>query len=111
MLVDKPSPPQGPLKVLETSPTSIKVQWKVPKDDGGRPISHYALETREVGSDRWRRYSGHVTSVSLTPSTNIMFLRRNKDYYVRVMAVNSEGESEPLATDSPHTTKYPFGKS
>ena len=31
-VLDRPSPPQGPLKALETSPTAIAMQWKPPKE-------------------------------------------------------------------------------
>ena len=40
----------------------------------------------------------------------IQNLEQGQDYEFRVMAVNDQGESEPLVTDKAITAKHPFGK-
>lgn len=37
-------------------------------------------------------------------------LTEGKDYMFRVKAVNSEGESEPLETETPTKAKNPYGE-
>jgi hypothetical protein len=37
-------------------------------------------------------------------------LQPGQEYKFRVMAVNAEGESEPLEADKPIIAKNPFGK-
>ena len=42
-VVAPPSPPEGPLEPVETTPESIKLRWLPPKDDGGAPVSNYIV--------------------------------------------------------------------
>lgn len=44
LVVDKPSPPVGPLEVSEITPETCTLSWKPPLDDGGSPITNYILE-------------------------------------------------------------------
>lgn len=45
-----------------------------------------------------------------TPEAEVPGLVEGKDYMFRVRAVNSEGESEPLETDTATKAKNPYGK-
>lgn len=45
---------------------------------------------------------------SKTPEMDVTGLNEGKEYLFRVKAVNSEGESEPLETESPIVAKNPF---
>lgn len=45
-----------------------------------------------------------------TPEAEVPGLIEGKDYMFRVRAVNSEGESEPLETDTSTKAKNPYGK-
>jgi titin len=44
----KPSPPTGPITPLKCNKDSICVKWGPPKDDGGSPLTRYAVYYREV---------------------------------------------------------------
>lgn len=44
------------------------------------------------------------------PECDVTGLNEGKDYMFRVKAINPEGESEPLVTESATTAKNPFGK-
>lgn len=46
-----------------------------------------------------------------SPEAEVPGLIEGKDYMFRVRAVNSEGESEPLETDTATKAKNPYGKS
>lgn len=38
-VIDKPSPPEGPIEYPRTTKSSIQLQWKPPKDTGGTEIT------------------------------------------------------------------------
>lgn len=44
LLVDKPSPPQGPLDISDITPETCTLSWKAPFDDGGSPVTNYIVE-------------------------------------------------------------------
>ena len=46
---------------------------------------------------------------SKTPEADVSGLQEGKKYKFRVKAVNKEGESEPLETDTAILAKNPFG--
>ena len=105
---DKPDKPQGPLEATETTPNAITVQWKPPKDTGGLPLDHYVLEKRLKGSNKWTKCPGHIDPNETEATAKN--LDEGQEYDFRVMAVNKEGESEPLVTSAPIKAKYPFGE-
>jgi hypothetical protein len=84
-----------------------KLAWKPPKDDGGLPISGYAIEKMDVTTGRWVP-AGHVDPSKT--EHEITDLEPGKKYQFRVAAINEEGESEPLETDTAILAKNPFGK-
>lgn len=105
--VDKPSIPQGPLKVEEVRANHVKVKWDKPEDNGGTDITGYVLEKMDLETGRWIP-AGEVgpnektfTFSGLTPK---------KKYKFRVKAVNKEGESEPLEVEEAILAKNPYGK-
>jgi len=106
-IVDKPGSPQGPLEAVETTPSAIKLQWKPPKDDGGSRIERYVLEKKPKGSNKWTKCPGHIGPDETEATAKN--LEEGQEYDFRVVAVNQEGESEPLVTTEPIKAKYPFG--
>jgi len=109
LCADKPSAPQGPLEAVETTPNAIKLQWKPPKDDGGSKIDHYVLEKKPKGSNKWTKCPGHIDPDETEATAKN--LEEGQEYDFRVVAVNKEGESDPLVTTAPIKAKYPFGRS
>lgn len=105
IILDKPGKPEGPLDVYDVHKEGCRVKWNKPKDDGGLPITGYTIEKQEAGSGRWIP-AGFVDADKL--DHEITGLEPNKKYHFRVKAVNEEGESEPLETDSAITAKNPF---
>ncbi|XP_055331451.1 twitchin-like isoform X3 [Paramacrobiotus metropolitanus] len=104
-VLGRPSRPEGPIQIAETTDKSIKMKWKPPKDDGGMPVDHYLIEKQDPKTGQWLP-AGKVpgdqtefTADGLTPK---------QKYNFRVKAVNKEGESEPLVTETPVIAKYPF---
>ncbi|ESO03551.1 hypothetical protein HELRODRAFT_191869 [Helobdella robusta] len=105
-VLDKPSPPEGPLEPVSTSPTEITLEWKPPKDNGGSKIEKYVLEKKPKGSNRWTKVPGTIGPNDTQATAKN--LEPGEEYEFRVMAVNENGESDPLVTTEPIVAKYPF---
>lgn len=106
MFLDKPSKPEGPLAVKEITKDHCHLSWNPPKDDGGLPIEHYVVEAMDMDTKKWVE----VGKVQEDTQCGVPDLVPGKKYKFRVKAVNSEGESEPLVTDTEILAKDPFGE-
>ncbi|CAJ0936046.1 unnamed protein product, partial [Mesorhabditis belari] len=106
-VIDKPSPPQGPLEVSNVQANQVTLDWKPPEDDGGVPLENYLIEKFDTATGRWvpalKVPAGQTTA-------NVDGLLEGHEYKFRVSAVNSEGESAPLETFSPIVAKNPYDK-
>ncbi|GBP08913.1 Twitchin [Eumeta japonica] len=105
IVIDKPAKPEGPLEVSDVHKEGCKLKWKKPKDDGGVPLTGYIIEKLDTAVGRW------VPAGTVDPEKTeqeIKGLEPNHRYQFRVKAVNEEGESEPLETDSAIVAKNPF---
>ncbi|KAK6747288.1 hypothetical protein RB195_000476 [Necator americanus] len=106
-VIDKPSPPNGPLEVNDVHADHCTLDWKPPDDDGGIPIENYVIEKFDTATGRWvpaTKVSGDQTSAVVDG------LIPGHEYKFRVAAVNAEGESDPLETFSSTLAKDPFDK-
>ncbi|KAL3088858.1 hypothetical protein niasHS_009150 [Heterodera schachtii] len=103
VVLDVPSPPNGPLEARDVTKDSATVKWYTPDDDGGSPITHYAVERQEGDGGRW-------VPCGETPDTQLRVNRlvEGKEYKFRVKAVNRQGESKPLAMDRGVVAKNPW---
>uniref|UniRef100_A0A8B9HXU1 Immunoglobulin like and fibronectin type III domain containing 1, tandem duplicate 1 n=1 Tax=Anser brachyrhynchus TaxID=132585 RepID=A0A8B9HXU1_9AVES len=98
-VTDKPQPPAGPMKIVESSANDITIQWKPPKDDGGKPVQSYIVERQQVGEGGegdWVAL-GEIPRSCTTFTTNKV--ERDMSYYFRVRAVNAEGTSDALESE------------
>ena len=102
-VLDRPSPPEGPLEISEVTKESCKLKWRVPKDDGGSQIIRYILEKMDISRGSWTECG---TSSDLT--FKVTKLVHKKQYQFRVIAVNEIGESEPLEGSDIITAKNQF---
>ncbi|KAK0400071.1 hypothetical protein QR680_003339 [Steinernema hermaphroditum] len=102
-VLDKPSRPKGPLEVSDIFEDNCNLSWKPPDDDGGEPIEYYEVEKLDTDTGRWvpcakvKDTKAHITG-----------LKKGQSYQFRVKAVNKEGHSDPLTTDSSTTAKNPY---
>ncbi|KAF7711539.1 hypothetical protein HF521_000550 [Silurus meridionalis] len=95
VVLGKPTPPQGPIDVIESSLSAIEFKWRPPKDDGGCPVTNYILERQQVGRNSWIKI-GEIPGQPVYRDTNI---DRGKKYCYRIRAKNSEGISDVIETD------------
>ncbi|KAJ8016727.1 hypothetical protein DPEC_G00010360 [Dallia pectoralis] len=96
IVLEKPSVPQGPVEVLESTAFCISIKWRAPKDDGGCPVIRYNLERQQVGRNTWK-IIGETAGV---PDFEDKSVERGKKYRYRIRAVTEEGISEMMETDN-----------
>uniref|UniRef100_A0A1I7S352 non-specific serine/threonine protein kinase n=1 Tax=Bursaphelenchus xylophilus TaxID=6326 RepID=A0A1I7S352_BURXY len=101
VILDVPGQPRA-INANDVTKESATLTWHAPTDDGGSPISHYVLEKQEDGG-RW-------VPCGETPDTQLRVNRLNEghEYKFRVKAVNRQGESKPVETDTPIIAKNPW---
>lgn len=103
-VLDKPSKPEGPLRISDVHKEGATIKWNPPLDDGGVPIDHYNVEKMDMDTGRWV-----PAGKSKEPYISVENLTPGQEYKFRVSAVNAEGESEPLEAEQTIIAKNPFG--
>ena len=91
-VVDRPSPPIGPVVYQNVERDQIKIQWQVPDDDGGCDITGYIIEKCDYGSNDWIACPGYATKCEYTARS----LTEGKLYVFRIRAENMIGVSDAL---------------
>ncbi len=89
-VLDRPSPPVGPLNAVLNSPTTVKQSWSPPVETNNENITQYIVE-RLVLNDEWINF----LNTSKTNKT-IVNLNVGEIFKFRVRAVNKYGFSDPL---------------
>lgn len=95
----KPAKPEGPLVASDITADSVKLSWQPSKSDGGSPIKEYIVEKYDKRRLSWSKI-GTVPVDDQTLSFVVPKLIEGTPYQFRVVAVNDEGASEPLVTDT-----------
>ncbi|XP_035804879.2 immunoglobulin-like and fibronectin type III domain-containing protein 1 isoform X2 [Amphiprion ocellaris] len=96
IVLDKPTPPQGPVDIMESAVTSVEFKWKPPKDSGGCPITNYIIERQQVGRNKWSNL-GEIPGSN--PSYKDSDVDPGRRYCYRIRAKNAEGISDYLQTE------------
>uniref|UniRef100_A0A665TL57 Immunoglobulin like and fibronectin type III domain containing 1, tandem duplicate 2 n=1 Tax=Echeneis naucrates TaxID=173247 RepID=A0A665TL57_ECHNA len=96
IVLDKPTPPQGPVEIMESAVTSVEFKWKPPKDNGGCPISNYMIERQQVGRNKWSDL-GDISGSN--PTYKDSDVDPGRRYCYRIRAKNAEGISDYLQTE------------
>uniref|UniRef100_A0A8C4DYP3 Immunoglobulin like and fibronectin type III domain containing 1, tandem duplicate 2 n=1 Tax=Dicentrarchus labrax TaxID=13489 RepID=A0A8C4DYP3_DICLA len=106
IVLDKPTPPQGPVDIMESAVTSVEFKWKPPKDSGGCPVTNYIVERQQVGRNKWSNL-GEIPGNN--PSYKDSDVDPGRRYCYRIRAKNAEGISDYLQTEdiSAGVLRYP----
>uniref|UniRef100_UPI0037E99726 immunoglobulin-like and fibronectin type III domain-containing protein 1 n=1 Tax=Semicossyphus pulcher TaxID=241346 RepID=UPI0037E99726 len=96
IVLDKPTPPQGPVDIMESAVTSVEYKWKPPKDNGGCPVTNYIIERQQVGRNKWSNL-GEIPGSN--PSYKDSDVNPGRRYCYRIRAKNAEGISDYLQTE------------
>nr|XP_046189939.1 titin-like [Oncorhynchus gorbuscha] len=102
-VLDRPGPPDGPLKITGVTAEKATLHWSHPLQDGGASVSHYIIEKRVTNRVSWTVVQPETQAVSY----KVTKLVPGTEYIFRVKAVNRFGTGEPLESD-PVTACCPF---
>jgi hypothetical protein len=111
-VIGPPKSPRGPLEAVDVTKDSCVLKFKPPVDDGDCQPTAYQLEKMDTKTGQWVP-CGRVDAPDGDDETDIKVpvkgLEEGHRYQFRVKAVNDEGASEPLQTESSVLIKDPFG--
>ena len=103
-----PSQPGEP-KIVDFDNKSVTLRWDKPKNDGGRPITHYIIQKKDKFGG-W--FDALITDDQNCVATideleaRVPGLSEGKWYQFRIIAVNKAGESEPSPETKPHLCRH-----
>uniref|UniRef100_A0A673JAC2 Titin n=1 Tax=Sinocyclocheilus rhinocerous TaxID=307959 RepID=A0A673JAC2_9TELE len=98
VVLDRPSPPVGPVEMCDVTEDSVSLKWLPPAYDGGSPITNYIVFKRETTTANWIEVSSAVARCTI----KIMKLINGVEYQFRIRAENRFGISDHI--DSPTVT-------
>lgn len=92
LVLGSPSPPLE-VKIIDASREHINITWKAPEKNGGSPVTGYHVELSEADTDKWMR-------INARPIKELRFKAEDgiipeKQYALRVRAINAVGVSDP----------------
>ena len=99
-VVDRPAPPEGPLRLSGVTSNSCNLAWGPSPDDGGSPITHYLVEKMDLSRGSWVE-----AEITTDLKCTVRSLIQRKEYMMRVKAVNAVGESDPTPLDKSFIAK------
>ncbi|KAM9813447.1 immunoglobulin-like and fibronectin type III domain-containing protein 1 [Neosynchiropus ocellatus] len=94
-VLDKPTPPMGPVDIIESSSTVIDFKWRPPKDNGGCPITDYILERQQIGRNSWKK----LGKIGPEPKYRDTDVDHGRKYCYHIRAETSYDVSEMMETD------------
>ncbi|XP_068508494.1 immunoglobulin-like and fibronectin type III domain-containing protein 1 [Syngnathus scovelli] len=92
---DKPTPPMGPVEIVEASSSAIEIKWRPPKDSGGCQIDNYILERQQIGRNTWKKV-GPIGPLAKYRDSDIDHGRR---YCYRISVETEMGTSDIMETE------------
>ncbi|XP_061741426.1 immunoglobulin-like and fibronectin type III domain-containing protein 1 [Nerophis ophidion] len=95
IVLDRPTPPLGPVDIIESSASCIDFKWRPPKDNGGSPITNYILKRQQIGRNSWKKL-GKIGPEAKYRDTDVDHGRK---YCYHIRAENDQGISEMMETD------------
>ncbi|XP_061893439.1 immunoglobulin-like and fibronectin type III domain-containing protein 1.1 isoform X2 [Entelurus aequoreus] len=94
-VMDKPTPPMGPLEIVEASSSAIEIKWRPPKDSGGCKIGNYLLERQQVGRNTWKK----VGPIGPEAKYRDLDIDHGRRYCYRIRVETEMGTSELMETE------------
>uniref|UniRef100_A0A672G2D9 Titin n=1 Tax=Salarias fasciatus TaxID=181472 RepID=A0A672G2D9_SALFA len=103
VVLEKPDPPTGPVKIDEISSDYATISWEPPEYTGGCQLDNYVVEKRETSSTEWQT----VSATTVRTTIKVTKLKTGSEYQFRVFAENRYGKSTAI-TSPIVTAQYPF---
>ncbi|XP_059186118.1 immunoglobulin-like and fibronectin type III domain-containing protein 1 [Centropristis striata] len=95
VVLDKPTPPLGPEDIIESSSSCIEFKWRIPKDNGGSPITNYVLERQQIGRNSRKK----LGKIGPEPKYRDTDVDHGRKYCYHIRAETDQGLSEKMETD------------
>lgn len=106
IVLDKPGPPTGPVKIEEVGETTACLKWAPPEYDGGSPVTNYIVLKRETSTPTWAEVSTTIARSAI----KVTKLTKGEEYQFRIKAENRYGVSDHIDS-KPVMIKLPYSKS
>uniref|UniRef100_A0A670HYW1 Titin n=1 Tax=Podarcis muralis TaxID=64176 RepID=A0A670HYW1_PODMU len=103
IVLEKPGPPQGPVRFDEVSSNFVVLSWEPPAYTGGCQISNYIVEKRDTTTTTWQMVSATVARTTI----KVTNLKTGSEYQFRISAENRYGKSTALDS-KPVLVQYPY---
>jgi len=103
IILDKPGPPSGPIKVIEVSNTFVHLSWNAPEYTGGCQVKNYIVEKRDTTTNTLQT----VTAQLARSACKITKLKTGAEYQFRIIAENRYGKGTSLDSKA-ITIQYPY---
>ncbi|CAF0907895.1 unnamed protein product, partial [Didymodactylos carnosus] len=104
-ILDRPSKPRD-LKAKVLDSNEVELEWTVPEDDGGSPLTGYCIEKcEERRAATWDEVSIMSADEKKTVVTRLL---EGSKYQFRVSAENKYGRGDPNETEEALLIKSPF---
>uniref|UniRef100_A0A3B3DH62 Titin n=1 Tax=Oryzias melastigma TaxID=30732 RepID=A0A3B3DH62_ORYME len=103
IILDKPGPPTGPVKIEEVSCNYVVLSWEPPEYTGGCQINNYIVEKRDTTTTNWQIVSATIARTTI----KVTKLKTGVEYQFRVCSENRYGKSSPIVS-SAVIAQYPF---
>ena len=95
LFTDKPTPPLGPVEVIESSASAVEFKWRPPRDAGGSPITDYILERQQIGRNSWKK----LGKIGPEAKYRDLDVDHGRKYCYHIRAETEQGTSEMIETD------------
>lgn len=103
VVLEKPDPPVGPVKIDEVSSDYVVISWGPPEYTGGCQLDNYIVEKRESTSMDWQT----VSATTVRTTIKVTKLKTGNEYQFRVFAENRYGKSTSI-TSPIVMAQFPF---
>lgn len=103
VVLEKPDPPTGPVRIDEISSDYVTISWEKPDYTGGCQLDNYVVEKRDVLSTEWQT----VSATTVRTTIKVTKLKTGSEYQFRVFAENRYGKSTAI-TSPIVIAQYPF---
>ena len=103
VVLDRPAPPDGPVRFSALTNEKVTLWWGVPTENGGATIESYVVEKRETTRLNWAL----VTASCEATNHTVTKLIKNHEYQFRISAQNKYGVGDALLSE-PVTAKVSY---
>ncbi|XP_077423404.1 immunoglobulin-like and fibronectin type III domain-containing protein 1 [Vanacampus margaritifer] len=103
VVLEKPDPPIGPVRIDEVSSDYVSISWEPPEYTGGCQLDNYVVEKRDITNMGWQT----VSATTVRTAIKVTKLKAGNEYQFRVFAENRYGKSAAI-TSSVVLAQYTF---